>query len=102
MLATGRGLPGPRLWAPLALLGLLMNVVGNGFLTLNQGVNDQLNGQVTVRQIACSSTGSTLPPLGGGSGSSGPLLPAALVLLGAGAGLLIVRRRGQKLEADAV
>lgn len=32
MLATGRGLPKPRFWGPLALLGLLMNVVGNGFV----------------------------------------------------------------------
>jgi drug/metabolite transporter (DMT)-like permease len=36
MLATGRGLPAPRLWAPLALLGLLMNVVGNGFVVYAQ------------------------------------------------------------------
>ena len=36
MLATGRGLPRPRLWAPLALLGLLMNVVGNGFVVYAQ------------------------------------------------------------------
>ena len=36
MLATGRGLPKPRLWAPLALLGLLMNVVGNGFVVYAQ------------------------------------------------------------------
>jgi drug/metabolite transporter (DMT)-like permease len=36
MLATGRGLPGPRLWAPLALLGFLMNVVGNGFVVYAQ------------------------------------------------------------------
>ena len=36
MLATGRGLPGPRLWAPLALLGFLMNVVGNGFVVFAQ------------------------------------------------------------------
>jgi drug/metabolite transporter (DMT)-like permease len=36
MLATGRGLPGPRLWLPLALLGLLMNVVGNGFVVYAQ------------------------------------------------------------------
>ena len=32
MLATGRGLPRPRLWGPLALLGFLMNIVGNGFV----------------------------------------------------------------------
>ena len=36
MLATGRGLPKPRLWAPLALLGFLMNVVGNGFVVFAQ------------------------------------------------------------------
>lgn len=36
MLATGRGLPKPRLWAPLALLGFLMNVVGNGFVVYAQ------------------------------------------------------------------
>jgi drug/metabolite transporter (DMT)-like permease len=36
MLATGRGLPGPRLWAPLALLGFLMNIVGNGFVVYAQ------------------------------------------------------------------
>jgi len=36
MLATGRGLPGPRLWGPLALLGLLMNVVGNGLVVYAQ------------------------------------------------------------------
>ena len=36
MLATGRGLPKPRLWGPLALLGLLMNVVGNGFVVYAQ------------------------------------------------------------------
>ena len=30
--ATGRRLPGPRMWAGLALLGFLMNVVGNGFV----------------------------------------------------------------------
>jgi drug/metabolite transporter (DMT)-like permease len=36
MLATGRGLPGPRLWAPLALLGFLRNVVGNGFVVYAQ------------------------------------------------------------------
>jgi drug/metabolite transporter (DMT)-like permease len=32
MLLSGRGLPGPRLWAPLALLGFLMNVMGNGLV----------------------------------------------------------------------
>jgi drug/metabolite transporter (DMT)-like permease len=36
MLATGRGLPGPRLWGPLALLGILMNIVGNGFVVYAQ------------------------------------------------------------------
>lgn len=36
MLATGRGLPRPRLWAPLALLGFLMNIVGNGFVVYAQ------------------------------------------------------------------
>jgi drug/metabolite transporter (DMT)-like permease len=30
--ATGRRLPGPRMWGSLALLGFLMNVVGNGFV----------------------------------------------------------------------
>lgn len=36
MIATGRGLPRLRLWAPLALLGFLMNVVGNGFVVFAQ------------------------------------------------------------------
>ncbi len=36
MLATGHGLPAPRLWAPLALLGFLMNIVGNGFVVYAQ------------------------------------------------------------------
>jgi drug/metabolite transporter (DMT)-like permease len=36
LLATGRRLPGPRLWAPLALLGFLMNIVGNGFVVYAQ------------------------------------------------------------------
>lgn len=36
MLATGRGLPKPRLWGPLALLGILMNVMGNGFVVYAQ------------------------------------------------------------------
>lgn len=36
MLGTGRGLPGPRLWGPLLLLGVLMNVVGNGFVVYAQ------------------------------------------------------------------
>jgi len=30
--ATGRRLPGPRMWAGLALLGFLMNVIGNGLV----------------------------------------------------------------------
>ncbi|MFM8534129.1 MAG: EamA family transporter [Acidimicrobiia bacterium] len=36
MLATGRGLPKPRLWGSLALLGFLMNIVGNGFVVYAQ------------------------------------------------------------------
>lgn len=36
MLATGRGLPKPRLWAPLVLLGLLMNIAGSGFVVYAQ------------------------------------------------------------------
>ena len=36
MLATGRGLPGPRLWGPLAVLGFLMNVAGNGLVVYAQ------------------------------------------------------------------
>ena len=36
MLATGRGLPRPALWGPLLLLGVLMNVVGNGFVVYAQ------------------------------------------------------------------
>lgn len=36
MLASGRGLPPPALWAPLLLLGFLMNVVGNGFVVYAQ------------------------------------------------------------------
>jgi drug/metabolite transporter (DMT)-like permease len=36
MLATGRGLPPLRLWGPLALLGLLMNVLGNGLVVYAQ------------------------------------------------------------------
>ena len=36
MLASGRGLPAPRLWGPLALLGFLMNIVGNGFVVYAQ------------------------------------------------------------------
>jgi drug/metabolite transporter (DMT)-like permease len=30
--ATGRRLPGPRMWGSLALLGFLMNVIGNGLV----------------------------------------------------------------------
>lgn len=36
MIATGRGLPKPRLWGPLALLGFLMNVMGNGLVVYAQ------------------------------------------------------------------
>ncbi len=36
ILATGRRLPGPKLWGPLALLGFLMNMVGNGFVVYAQ------------------------------------------------------------------
>ena len=36
MLSTGRSLPGPRLWGPLALLGFLMNVLGNGLVVFAQ------------------------------------------------------------------
>ena len=36
ILASGRGLPKPRLWGPLALLGFLMNIVGNGFVVYAQ------------------------------------------------------------------
>lgn len=36
MLASGRGLPQPRMWGPLALLGFLMNIVGNGFVVYAQ------------------------------------------------------------------
>jgi drug/metabolite transporter (DMT)-like permease len=36
MLASGRGLPRPRMWGPLALLGFLMNIVGNGFVVYAQ------------------------------------------------------------------
>jgi drug/metabolite transporter (DMT)-like permease len=36
MLATGRGLPPLRLWGPLAFLGLLMNVLGNGLVVYAQ------------------------------------------------------------------
>lgn len=34
--AARRPLPGPRMWASLALLGFLMNVVGNGFVVWAQ------------------------------------------------------------------
>ena len=36
MVSTGRGLPAPRLWGPLALLGFLMNVLGNGLVVFAQ------------------------------------------------------------------
>ena len=36
MIATGRGLPPLRLWGPLALLGFLMNVIGNGLVVYAQ------------------------------------------------------------------
>jgi drug/metabolite transporter (DMT)-like permease len=36
MLATGRGLPRPAMWGPLALLGFLMNVMGNGLVVYAQ------------------------------------------------------------------
>ena len=36
ILATGRGLPRPALWGPLVLLGLLMNVMGNGLVVYAQ------------------------------------------------------------------
>jgi drug/metabolite transporter (DMT)-like permease len=36
MLATGRGLPRPALWGPLVLLGVLMNVMGNGLVVYAQ------------------------------------------------------------------
>jgi drug/metabolite transporter (DMT)-like permease len=36
MVVTGRGLPRPALWGPLLLLGVLMNVVGNGFVVYAQ------------------------------------------------------------------
>jgi drug/metabolite transporter (DMT)-like permease len=32
LLATGRRLPGRELWGPILLLGILMNVLGNGFV----------------------------------------------------------------------
>ena len=36
VLASGRRLPPPRLWGPLALVGFLMNLVGNGFVVWAQ------------------------------------------------------------------
>ena len=36
MIATGRRLPPLRLWGPLALLGFLMNVIGNGLVVYAQ------------------------------------------------------------------
>lgn len=36
IVATGRGLPRPALWGPLVLLGLLMNVMGNGLVVYAQ------------------------------------------------------------------
>ena len=36
ILAAGRGLPRPALWGPLVLLGLLMNVMGNGLVVYAQ------------------------------------------------------------------
>ena len=36
MLAMGRRLPPPRMWGALALLGFLMNIVGNGFVVFAQ------------------------------------------------------------------
>jgi len=69
------------------------NNIGNGFLKTAEGVNDQKDGKVTLREIACSAGGSTLPPLGGGRGANGPLLPFAIALMGAGVGLVLVRRR---------
>lgn len=36
MLGSGRGLPGRRMWGPLALLGFLMNVLGNGLVVYAQ------------------------------------------------------------------
>jgi hypothetical protein len=62
------------------------NTIGNGFLVLANGTND--------------TGGSTLPPLGGGQGSNGPLVPAALALIGAGVGMLVVRRRSAAAPAE--
>jgi len=76
------------------------NTIGNGFLKTADGVNDQKDGKVTLREITCSST-NTLPPLGGGQGASGPLVPAALALIGAGIGMLVVRRRGTRSSTVA-
>ena len=67
--------------------------IGNGFLKTAEGINDQKDGKVTLREISCSAGGSTLPPLGGGRTANGPLLPFALALIGAGIGLVVVRRR---------
>ena len=36
MLVMGRRLPPPRMWGALALLGFLMNIVGNGFVVFAQ------------------------------------------------------------------
>lgn len=36
LLSTGRRLPPLRLWGPLVLLGVLMNIVGNGFVVFAQ------------------------------------------------------------------
>ncbi len=36
LLAMGRRLPPPRMWGPLVLLGVLMNIVGNGFVVFAQ------------------------------------------------------------------
>ena len=36
LLAMGRRLPPPRMWGPLILLGVLMNIVGNGFVVFAQ------------------------------------------------------------------
>ena len=72
------------------------NTIGNGFLKTADGINDQKDGKVILREITCSSTNSTLPPLGGGRGASGPLVPAAVALIGAGLGMLVVRRRGAR------
>lgn len=75
------------------------NTIGNGFLKTADGINDQKDGKVTLREIVCGS--STLPPLGGGRGASGPLVPAAVALIGAGLGMLVVRRRGARPSTSA-